>query len=96
MRVMMRKILFIWMALCTAQAEADYVARCATDNFGNTVCRDKNGVLTTAPNKAADEKKPASAGKSEGEDENKVKRRCAVDQFGNTVCSEHFKPQKEK
>ncbi len=89
----MRGILFIWIVLFATQAEADYAARCGKDDFGNTVCMDKNGVLTTTPNRAADEKQPA-AGKPDGKDANRVQRRCAVDQFGNTVCAEMpAKPQ---
>jgi hypothetical protein len=61
------------------------------DDFGNTVCMDKDGVLSIAPRKAVSGKDKAAAASavmaddSKGEDR-EVRRRCSVDPFGNKVC----------
>lgn len=95
----MRKIFLLFVFLFTMQAEAVEPSRCGTDSFGNSVCMDKDGVLTNAPKKPASERaggdanaQGAQAGAREQQG-NKSEReatgghvRCGTDPFGNTVC----------
>lgn len=69
--------------------------RCGTDDFGNTVCMDKDGVVTTVPadrvrNDASGNVTTAgSAGESGGKagrDDKSGRPRCGIDPFGNKVC----------
>ena len=95
----MRKIFFMFVFLFAMQAVAAGPSRCGTDAFGNTVCMDKDGVLTNAPKKAAPQQTGSDANAQEaqagGRDQqrNKSEReetsghvRCGTDPFGNTVC----------
>ncbi|MDO8988863.1 MAG: hypothetical protein Q7U91_04450 [Sideroxyarcus sp.] len=74
----------------SAAASAADLSRCGSDQFGNTVCLDKDGVLSTRS--GSDEGKGAAAsGVPEADsnakrDETKGKLRCGIDSFGNTVC----------
>ena len=90
----MRALVFILAFLFAMQASAADVSRCGTDAFGNDVCLDKDGVLTTAPVKAPDDRSGANAEKA-GSTENNGKAgreipndrvRCGIDPFGNKVC----------
>lgn len=94
----MRTVIFISVFLFTAQASAAEPVRCGTDAFGNTVCMDKDGVLTNSPNKAAVDRltnkadggsAPAGAGNNAGRDDAGKRVRCGTDQFGNTVCANY-------
>ncbi len=91
----MRTLIFIPAVLFVMSASAAEQARCGTDAFGNTVCLDKDGVLTNAPKKSA----PGISGKNNGKEgtttesgvspdaeESKDHLRCGIDQFGNKVC----------
>ncbi|MDH2916652.1 MAG: hypothetical protein PXX77_07230 [Gallionella sp.] len=74
--------------------------RCGNDAFGNIVCMDRDGVLSTKPVKAkpnqqgqAIKSKPGAGEKAEevrsGESGNEADTpavRCGTDPFGNTVC----------
>ncbi|MBA4381905.1 MAG: hypothetical protein C0406_05005 [Sideroxydans sp.] len=72
--------------------------RCGHDAFGNIVCVDRDGVLSTQPSKAKSPEKSTATkhGASETAEEKKVKEsgnevdtpaeRCGTDPFGNTVC----------
>ena len=86
----MHKIAFMFALLFAVSASA--AERCGTDNFGNTVCMDRDGVVSTVPperpgsdgNKYASQSGSASeSGSKTGRDE---KKRCGVDPFGNRVC----------
>jgi hypothetical protein len=86
----MHKIAFMFVLLFAVSASA--AERCGTDNFGNTVCMDKDGVVSTVPPERAgsdgnkDAPQSASvedAGRKTGRDE---KIRCGDDSFGNRVC----------
>lgn len=74
----------------SAAASAVDLSRCGSDQFGNTVCLDQDGVLSTRS--GSDEGKGvAASGVSEAEsnakrDETKGKLRCGIDPFGNKVC----------
>jgi hypothetical protein len=76
--------------------------RCGTDDFGNTVCMDKDGVLTNAPGQSAvgrsgkAKKKAEAAGTPDDNGDKGGKPRCAIDQFGNTVCSQYLNNNREK
>ena len=79
----------LWAASVQAQTEP----RCGRDAFGNTVCMDKDGVLSIAPRSAAKDRNKegaASAVAADGTDseveEQEARPRCVVDPFGNTVC----------
>ncbi|HCI13697.1 MAG: hypothetical protein A2063_07725 [Gallionellales bacterium GWA2_60_142] len=73
----MRNSVLLLVVLAT-QASAEAV-RCGTDDFGNTVCMDGNGVLTVAPAASA-----VSSVGSVKDDDRRV--RCGIDPFGNKVC----------
>lgn len=84
--------------LCSMSAlAADMPKRCGIDAFGNEVCMDSNGVLTTVPQSGEvpsggnTEASSAASGveaefgsKSAGEASGR--RRCGTDPFGNQVC----------
>ena len=70
-------------------------ARCGTDDFGNTVCMDEDGVVTTVPadRVTGDDHGTVKPTGSSGESGSKADRddksglaRCGVDPFGNKVC----------
>jgi hypothetical protein len=74
--------------------------RCGNDAFGNVVCMDKNGVLSTRtikPKSKLQNKKFESKSETSSRTEEKVTKesgntddtkaeRCGTDPFGNTVC----------
>ncbi len=84
---------FLFALLFAAQAQAA-IPRCGTDDFGNRVCMDKDGVVSTSrPDPGSEAKKPAAPAESTGAATGKPSRdsesnrpRCVVDPFGNTVC----------
>jgi hypothetical protein len=92
----MRAIFFLVAFLFAMQASAVDVSRCGTDAFGNDVCLDKDGVMTTAPVKTLNDRSGVNAnGKKAGSTEDacktgreisKVRVRCGIDPFGNKVC----------
>jgi hypothetical protein len=92
----MRALFFVLTFLFAMQASAADVSRCGTDAFGNDVCLDKGGVLTTAPVKSPGDSSGVNAnGEKAGstEDSGKAGReipndrvRCGIDPFGNKVC----------
>jgi len=92
----MRTVIFISVFLFSVQALAAEPVRCGTDAFGNTVCMDKDGVVTNSPNKAAVDRltnkadgksAPEGASRNAGRDDAGKRMRCGTDQFGNTVCT---------
>ncbi len=93
----MRNLFFLLLFVFAMDASAADMARCGTDAFGNEVCMDKDGVLTTTPVKFGDDeadsntdgKKAGSADESGNRARGNSKRlRCGTDQFGNRVCRE--------
>ncbi|MBI4808281.1 MAG: hypothetical protein HY799_04975 [Nitrosomonadales bacterium] len=91
----MNKFIVLFAVMLLTQAQAETEPRCGRDTFGNTVCMDKDGVLSIAPRAATDGKDKGSAasaveaaGSGSRDSEQKVRRRCGVDPFGNNVCRE--------
>jgi len=85
--------------LLTFQAHLAFAVqpRCGHDAFGNLVCMDRDGVLSTKPAKPSQQGKvpESKSGVSETEEAriresgNEVDTpavRCGTDPFGNTVC----------
>lgn len=72
--------------------------RCGHDAFGNIVCVDRDGVLSTQPPKAkqqekstaqkhsANEKVEEKGLRESGNEADTPAQRCGTDPFGNTVC----------
>ena len=72
--------------------------RCGHDAFGNIVCMDRDGVLSTQSAKTKPQEKSTSSesGTSETAEEKGIREsgneagtpavRCGTDPFGNTVC----------
>lgn len=72
--------------------------RCGHDAFGNIVCMDRDGVLSTEPAKAKQQEKSTAQkhGANETAEEKRLREsgneadtpavRCGTDPFGNTVC----------
>lgn len=87
---------FLLLFVIAMDVSAADASRCGIDAFGNNVCLDKDGVLTTAPVKSGDEqadsntdgKKAGSADESANttRENSKSRVRCGTDQFGNHVC----------
>jgi hypothetical protein len=94
----MYKSVFLFALLFATQAQGAATARCGTDAFGNAVCMDKDGVVSTAPNRPVGDRAggdakegTASAGTaddpgSKADYDKEGRARCGVDPFGNTVC----------
>jgi hypothetical protein len=89
----MHRIILLFALAFTMPASATDEPRCGTDAFGNAVCMDKNGVVTTAPAKSGDAKGNDKSAGSTGESVTKAGRedtngqtRCGIDPFGNRVC----------
>lgn len=94
----MHKSAFLFALLFATQAQAAAAVRCGTDAFGNAVCMDKDGVVSTAPKKPAGDRaggdakaEAASAGTadesgSKADHDKEGRARCGVDPFGNEVC----------
>lgn len=97
---MKRLAIIAGMALmgATAIAESATEPRCGNDAFGNVVCLDQNGVLSTKPARPKGgkpvESGAAKAGTTEDEADNgeagdeagRHVMRCGIDPFGNKVC----------
>lgn len=88
MQIIVFSIALVFPTIATA---AD-VMRCGTDQFGNVVCLNRDGVLTTPSREAAgDDKGRQASGVSAAEphpgrtDTNGLQR-CGIDPFGNKVC----------
>lgn len=89
---MMKKILLLFALLFPATIVVAFEPRCGTDLFGNTVCLDKSGVQSAAPegvNAGASAVPPAAP--AAGRDGGKKRVRCGIDPFGNTVCAPQFR-----
>ncbi|MDP2144671.1 MAG: hypothetical protein Q8J80_11165 [Gallionella sp.] len=69
--------LFLPQAVLAAEA-----IRCGTDDFGNTVCMDKEGVVTSAPPQTGSGVPAVGTADRSGS----KPARCGIDSFGNTVC----------
>jgi hypothetical protein len=95
----MHKLFYLFALLITMQASAEDAVRCGADAFGNAICMDKNGVVSSAPAKrvgnqsgaAAGDKDKAAASSGEsgvksGSEDKANKPRCGIDPFGNKVC----------
>lgn len=80
--VAMWALVSLFVAVPQAVIVAETV-RCGTDDFGNTVCLDKDGVLTSAPQAGSG---VPSAGQASGHKSDDRRARCGTDPFGNTVC----------
>lgn len=89
---MLRKIAYAIVFMISTCAVAAELKRCGTDSFGNVVCMDKNGVLSTLSKDTASTYKGQSASavsaaeSGAGRDEVDEKMRCGIDPFGNKVC----------
>ena len=88
---MLKTLLIVALGISTIASAAD-LSRCGKDQFGNFICRDKDGVLTLQ-SKTAEEsgnevaKSGVSAVQSkEMRGVNNGKLRCGIDPFGNEVC----------
>ncbi|BBI99240.1 hypothetical protein FGKAn22_09330 [Ferrigenium kumadai] len=89
----MHRLTFLFaLVFATSAAAAE---RCGTDDFGNTVCMDKDGVVTTVPADRADKDgngnvTPAGStvesGSKDARDDKNSRPRCGIDPFGNKVC----------
>lgn len=101
----MPRLLFLTALLFVPAAQAA-VARCGTDAFGNDVCMDERGVVSSAPRGQAKGRAgerggsaPAAtagaAGRQSGRDEAGRGVRCGTDPFGNTVCANVSTPPGE-
>jgi len=88
----MQIIVFSIALLFSTIATAADVMRCGTDQFGNVVCLDTDGVLTTPSKEAAgDDKGRQASGVSAaephpGRTDTNEQERCGFDPFGNKVC----------
>lgn len=87
----MNKFMLLLMLVVPVSAAAVDRSRCGTDQFGNIVCMDKDGVLSHVPRDFAEEMSALSAsGVSAAEmkrrEEIRDKLRCGTDPFGNKVC----------
>ncbi len=75
--------------LATSAAAAE---RCGTDDFGNIVCMDKDGVVATVrPDRvrgdaSASVTTAGESGSKAGRDAKNGRPRCGIDPFGNKVC----------
>ncbi|MBU0620907.1 MAG: hypothetical protein KJ795_03570 [Gammaproteobacteria bacterium] len=85
----MSRTALLLFSLLAPLSHAETGPRCATDAFGNTVCMDKDGVISVKSGSARDEDVKANSGVAKsGSMDNAQPRRCAVDDFGNKVCSQ--------
>jgi hypothetical protein len=84
-------VLSIALVFSTVATAAD-VMRCGTDQFGNVVCLDTDGVLTTLSREAAGDDKGRQASgvpaaePDQGRTDTNEPQRCGFDPFGNKVC----------
>ncbi|MHB1116938.1 hypothetical protein [Sideroxydans sp.] len=87
----MNRYLLLFALVISFPASAVERSRCGTDQFGNIVCMDKDGVLSHVPRDYASEESLQSAsGVSDAEKKRRAevreKLRCGTDPFGNKVC----------
>lgn len=89
----MQKTAFIFALVISTIASAADFSRCGKDQFGNIVCLDKDGVLSTTSRSPAAENQNGVAASGGSAAEAKVRRdeineklRCGTDSFGNKVC----------
>lgn len=90
-----------WVLLVISLSSASALAvqpRCGHDAFGNVVCMDRDGVLSTQPAKPSQQGKmpEPKSGVNETAEEKRIREsgnaadtttvRCGTDPFGNTVC----------
>ena len=80
----MYKTVFIFALMLAIQAQAKDMTRCGTDDFGNTVCMDENGVTTIMPFSSEGNEVAASSVPAAGKENDRP--RCGTDPFGNSVC----------
>ena len=73
------------LALLPHAALAAETVRCGTDDFGNTVCMDKNGIRVAVPAEW-EVGKNGAVSTDGGKDDGKARIRCGIDPFGNKVC----------
>jgi hypothetical protein len=78
-------VLFLFVLLVPQMVFAAESIRCGMDDFGNTVCMDKNGAPIAVPAdwKAGKDEATSIDGGMEGR---KARTRCGIDPFGNKVC----------
>ncbi len=86
------------MCVCVGLAHAETLTRCGKDAFGNLVCLDKNGVMSSAPHSSTkasatqENSAGASAVSAEEAANSQLQQqaekfaRCGIDPFGNRVC----------
>jgi len=92
-------ILIGLVTMCILSSQAFAVQpRCGHDAFGNIVCMDRDGVLSSKPAKSNRQERSSApkSGVSETVEENGSREsgneadtpavRCGTDPFGNTVC----------
>lgn len=85
----MQKTILLFALTFPSIATAADIARCGTDPFGNVVCLDKDGVLTTLPREGTGESGASGVSAAEPKSGNKDTSdwvRCGTDPFGNKVC----------
>ena len=85
----MPRTVLLFFFLLVPLSHAETVPRCGTDAFGNTLCMDKDGVISIKARSARERDVKATSGVAESDSMGSARpRRCAVDDFGNTVCSD--------
>ncbi|TNC95465.1 MAG: hypothetical protein FD121_1421 [Gallionellaceae bacterium] len=84
--------------LSVSQLASAVQPRCGHDAFGNVVCMDRDGVLSTQPIKSKQQGKTTEpkSGVNDTAEEKRIREsgheadtpavRCGTDPFGNTVC----------
>jgi len=87
----MNRYLLLFALAISFPASAVDRSRCGTDQFGNIVCMDKDGVLSHVPRDyASEELEQSASGVSDTEKKRRAeireKLRCGTDPFGNKVC----------
>lgn len=94
----MRLGLILLMCIGGGLAHAEMLTRCGKDAFGNLVCLDKNGVMSSAPHSstktrvvpensvAASAVSTEEAANSQLQQQAEKSTRCGIDSFGNRVC----------
>ncbi|MDD4912429.1 MAG: hypothetical protein PHP57_09055 [Sideroxydans sp.] len=78
--------------ILSGAAFATPIVRCGTDSFGNLVCLDQRGVMSTVPTWRDDipassvNDSEAARNRQQQRDEGVPPKRCGTDSFGNRVC----------
>jgi hypothetical protein len=97
---MMKLAILFTMVMMNLLSSSAYAVqpRCGHDAFGNIVCMDREGVLSTQPAKSKLQGKTTDpkSGARETAEEKRIREsgneadtpaeRCGTDPFGNTVC----------